>query len=249
MSFLRKCVPLPCPYLENTQIRTERQEIQTVHLKKKKIVWHIYSFIPKNTYGMVWNLVSEAEFDTHKTRLFKENLLYAVQNRENVYFTMMILYDYKCSMSWRFLIQPLFSVPFQTWHEPRHDKTNKMSVRPAKTQINLCIRPDWSESSLCAQWVAKDPSFLHADSEDSDQTGRMPRLIWVFTGRTVFFVGFVMRRLKYVQKRFRLIFIKWAASWQNQQNGMCAQRRLKSAWAPAQSEQRLHCSRDESLGP
>ena len=31
--------------------------------------------------------------------------------------------------------------------------------------------PVWSESSLCAQWVAKDPSFLHADSEDSDQTG------------------------------------------------------------------------------
>ena len=24
---------------------------------------------------------------------------------------------------------------------------------------------------------SKDPSFLHADSEDSDQTGRMPRLI------------------------------------------------------------------------
>ena len=42
----------------------------------------------------------------------------------------------------------------------------------------------WSESSLCAQLVAKDPSFLHADSEDSDQTGRMPRLIWVFAGRT-----------------------------------------------------------------
>ena len=35
----------------------------------------------------------------------------------------------------------------------------------------------WSESSLCAQWVAKDLSFLHADSEDSDLTGRMPRLI------------------------------------------------------------------------
>ena len=25
--------------------------------------------------------------------------------------------------------------------EPRHDKTNKMSVRPAKTQISLGIRP------------------------------------------------------------------------------------------------------------
>ena len=29
----------------------------------------------------------------------------------------------------------------------------------------------------CTQWVAKDPIFLHADSEDFDQTGRMPRLI------------------------------------------------------------------------
>ena len=37
--------------------------------------------------------------------------------------------------------------------------------------------PSLIESSLCTQWVAKDPSFLHADSEDSDQTGRMPRLI------------------------------------------------------------------------
>ena len=46
------------------------------------------------------------------------------------------------------------------------------------------VRPVWSESSLHAQWVAKDPSFLHADSEDSYQTGRMPRLIWVFTGHT-----------------------------------------------------------------
>ena len=81
---------------------------------------------------------------------------------------------------------------FQSWSnllrkrqgEPRHDKTNKVTVRPAKTQISLGIRPVWSESSLCAQWAAKEPSFLHADSEDSDQTGQMPRLIWVFAGRT-----------------------------------------------------------------
>ena len=44
-----------------------------------------------------------------------------------------------------------------------------MSVRPAKTQVSLGIRPVWSESLLCAQWVAKYPRFLHADSEDSDQ--------------------------------------------------------------------------------
>ena len=31
----------------------------------------------------------------------------------------------------------------QQTFEPRHDKTNKMSVRPAKTQISLGIRPVW----------------------------------------------------------------------------------------------------------
>ena len=36
-------------------------------------------------------------------------------------------------------------------NEPPHDKTNKMAVRPAKTQISLGICPVWSESSLCAQ--------------------------------------------------------------------------------------------------
>ena len=59
-----------------------------------------------------------------------------------------------------------------------------MPVRPVKTQISLGIRPVWSESLLCAQLVAKGQRFLHADSEDSDQTGRMPRLIWVFAGCT-----------------------------------------------------------------
>ena len=70
-------------------------------------------------------------------------------------------------------------------YEQQHDKTNKVSVHPAKTQISLGIRLVWSESSLCAHGVAKGPRFLHADSKDSDQTGRMPRLIWVFAGRTL----------------------------------------------------------------
>ena len=37
--------------------------------------------------------------------------------------------------------------------------------------------------------------LLHADSEDSDQTGRMTSLIWVFAGRTDYFVGFIMHWL------------------------------------------------------
>ena len=51
-------------------------------------------------------------------------------------------------------------------------KPTKWYVRPAKTQISLGIRPVWSESSLCAQRVAKDPSFLHADSENFAQTAQ-----------------------------------------------------------------------------
>ena len=85
--------------------------------------------------------------------------------------------------------------------EPRHDNTNKMTVRPAKTQISLGIRPVWSESLLCAQGVAKDPSLLHADSEDSDQTGRMPRLIWVFAGPTVILLILSCRGSSYLKDR------------------------------------------------
>ena len=71
----------------------------------------------------------------------------------------------------------------------------------ARTLIRLGRRPGWSESSLGAQsfcwfcrvaavftvhlkkaWVL---SYPFSASEDSDQTGQMPRLIWVFTGCTI----------------------------------------------------------------
>ena len=54
-------------------------------------------------------------------------------------------------------------------------------VRSAKIQISIC--EVWSESSLTAFWIAKDAKFLQADNEDSDQTVRMHRLVWVFAGR------------------------------------------------------------------
>ena len=72
-------------------------------------------------------------------------------------------------------------------------KPTKSHVRPAKTQISLGIHPAWSESSLSA-WRNLGPLATHwVHSEDSDQTGRMPRLIWVFAGRTCHFIGFVVR--------------------------------------------------------
>ena len=79
-------------------------------------------------------------------------------------------------------------------------KPTKWHVRRAKTQISLGIRPVWSESLLSA-WRKLGSLATHwAQSEDSDQTGRMPRLIWVFAGRTCHFVGFVMRWLKFASK-------------------------------------------------
>ena len=75
-------------------------------------------------------------------------------------------------------------------------KPKQWHVRPTKTQISLGIRPVWSESLLSA-WRKLGALATHSvQSEDSDQTGQMPRLIWVFARRTFHFVGFVMRQLK-----------------------------------------------------
>ena len=100
--------------------------------------------------------------------------------------------------SWNFISHFRFQTHTTIWAISWH-------MRPAKTQISLGIHPDWPESSLSALWVAKDRSFLHADSEDSDQTGRMPRLNWVFAGCTCRFVGFVMRRLILILVKFLCI--------------------------------------------
>ena len=79
--------------------------------------------------------------------------------------------------------------------EPPHDKTNKMSVRPAKTQIRLGIRPIWSESSLSAwrkSWVLSyrlsAQRRLWSDWADAQAD---LSLRWTHSH----FVGFVMSRL------------------------------------------------------
>ena len=97
---------------------------------------------------------------------------------------------------------------------------SRLMTKPTKwvcTQQRL--RSAWAsaqsdQSSPCTQWVARDPSFLHADSEDADQTGRTPRLIWVFAGHTCHFVGFVMRQLilRFLGFRIKKKGYKWL-SW------------------------------------
>ena len=67
-------------------------------------------------------------------------------------------------------------------------KLTKWHVHPAKTQICLGIRPYWSEASLSPWRKFWSLATQRAHSDDSDQTGQMPRLIWVFTGHTCHFV-------------------------------------------------------------
>ena len=76
-------------------------------------------------------------------------------------------------------------------------KPTNWHVRAAKTQVSLGIRPVWSEFSLSA-WRKLWPLATHwAHMKDSDETGRMPTLIWVFAGRTDYFVSFVAGRFKW----------------------------------------------------
>ena len=88
------------------------------------------------------------------------------------------------------------SLPPQMTIEPPHDKTNKMIVCPAKTQISLGIRPVWSEFSLCAQWVAKELSFLHAFSEDSNDWADAQADLSLRRAHS-HILGFVMRWLSF----------------------------------------------------
>ena len=128
------------------------------------------------------------------------------------------------------LLQMICKVSYEQY-EPWHDKTNKVTVRPAKTQISLGIRPVWSESSLCTQWVAKDPSFLHVDSKDSDQTGRMPRLIWVLAGRTVTWLVLSCRGSYHEERNLCIVGLLISPMLMHSRGiVLCRQRRLLWDW-------------------
>ena len=76
----------------------------------------------------------------------------------------------------------------------KEKQTNKMACAPSEDSDQPGHPPDQSfrfphEESLSPYLP------IERTVEDSDQTGRMPRLIWVFAGRKDHFVGLVMRRL------------------------------------------------------
>ena len=96
-------------------------------------------------------------------------------------------------------VWPGFALFSQTWLsknlgslEPPHNKTNKMARAPSEDSDQS------GHPSILIRVFAvhmKKPlvlSYHWVHSKDSDETGRMPRLIWVFAGLTGHIVGFVM---------------------------------------------------------
>ena len=88
------------------------------------------------------------------------------------------------------------------WFKPASLQTNVIWATAQQNQQNdLCAQ--WrlrsvrastqSDQSLLSQWRNLGSLISHwVHSEDADQTAWMCRLIWVFTGRTCYFVAFVI---------------------------------------------------------
>ena len=68
----------------------------------------------------------------------------------------------------------LFHTKFHKWAATWQNQQNEFA--PSKDSDQSGHPPNLIRVFACPQQVAKDPRFLHADSEDSDQTGQMPRL-------------------------------------------------------------------------
>ena len=85
-------------------------------------------------------------------------------------------------------------------NEPRHDKTNKMSVHPAKTQISLGIGPVWSVFPIRMKkaWVLSYPLSAQRRlwSDWADAQADLS-LCWAHSH----FVGFVMSWLKSIYSK------------------------------------------------
>ena len=85
----------------------------------------------------------------------------------------------------------------------------KMHVRPTLSYrfLSKCIRAVRSEFSL-GTLLTKDPNRLQADSNGSDKTARMRRLIRVFPGRTCNLVESAVFRLICILNLLQITLIK-----------------------------------------
>ena len=129
----------------------------------------ISAFVVHCLYSMIFKLVKP-----------KISRFYLVSVAEQVGLSYLVSNSWRQVFLWHGSYMSHHLTKPTKWRAPREDSGSAL----ASTQSN--------QSALCAQWVAKDSRFLHVDSDDSDQTGWMPRLIWDFSGHTCHFVHFIM---------------------------------------------------------
>ena len=108
--------------------------------------------------------------------------------------------------------------------------------------ISLGIRPVRSDSSLSA-WRKLGLLATHwAHNEDSDHSGQMPRLIWVFAARTCHFVGFVIRWLK---SKLDRPYRRWKGTRVQIQKGRKRDKVLRTREPPNDKTNKLACASSE----
>ena len=129
-----------------------------------------------------------------------------------------------------------------------------MAVRPVKTHISLGIHPIWSVFAVHMNLTTHGSgSSLGAHSfcwfcYDADyniyklvQFTHEPSVSDFYSQCSALTCTHKTSHLSVTQASSSTgCYSIWAATWQNQQNDLCAQRRLHSAWASAQSGQSLH---------
>ena len=150
----------------------------------------------------------------------------------------------------------------QETFEPPHDKTNKMACAPSKDSDQPGHPPSLirvfavrMKKALVLSYPKSAQRRLWSDWADAqadlslrcDQTGQMPRLIWIFAGRTL-----ILLILSRGGSYYLCMSTPFTGMYGKQQNKLsrlmtkptkwvCAQQRLRSAWASAQSDQSLRC--------
>ena len=91
-------------------------------------------------------------------------------------------------INWKCTFEHLRNPNTPTWAEEQHFL--QVCICSQRKQMSLRIRGIWSEFFQDTLWVVKDTKRLQADCEDSGQSVRMRKFVWVFAGLTCKRVGY-----------------------------------------------------------
>ena len=134
-----------CSYqlLESLDVWLPYDYILQINLTKRKMIWEWFNSLLMNVSNQNWCRIDKKQWlSSAMSKIIKKDPVLSFIVR-NGYSALPII-----------ALMPMKQYTVFRCFLPLDDKTNKMSVRPAKTQISLGIRPVWSESSLRSAWAS-----------------------------------------------------------------------------------------------